>query len=464
MVLWSQGLARNRVTPNNRERSNIVWYRMPSLDGSIQGGEIGRFSGGGGAATDAVCPEEHSASPSQCSPPPPNLSNIVQKIAEETDDLYKTDVEQFTEHVANCLKEIDSNFGRYQNSATSNSISDDAVGYKYEEGASPCKVDIVVDANGPNPQISWTPNMFPSNTWVAADGQCIIEDIANMVPCTQEQLEDGFETVEFVCLPQCWRFSFYTTDTPPKRLTGVNFDPENEEEIYDLYGHILKHIEIGVNDLCADAKKPEYNILKIDQPADAATCCRISKKTDCPPEHYELKTIDGERACYPTCGQAAALAGYGGYGPDKKEGTSDDPHVLFLSNQSCLSQSTTFGGNWKEMPSFYDPYRFKTLTTNEAQRIFTSQSRRCCVRYQPTNTPALPHNDKGTYTTTTTTTTPTSSTTNSPSSGAAMPCSQHSDCTGSCERCYNDECVHDPNCGSGNPSGCDDGTPPPCVN
>ena len=45
------GLARNQVTPNARERSNIVWYRLPSIDGSISGQEVGRTSGSNGSTT-----------------------------------------------------------------------------------------------------------------------------------------------------------------------------------------------------------------------------------------------------------------------------------------------------------------------------------------------------------------------------------------------------------------------------
>jgi len=84
---------------------------------------------------------------------------------------------------------------------------------------------------------------------------------SNSLPCTPEQLADSFQTIDGICVPLCPRFNFYTTDTLPEKLTGINFDAEDEEGIYDLYGDILKHIEIGVNDAWADDKKQEYNIL-----------------------------------------------------------------------------------------------------------------------------------------------------------------------------------------------------------
>ena len=40
----ASGLARHLHHHSIQERTSIVWYRLPSLDGSIQGGEVGRFS------------------------------------------------------------------------------------------------------------------------------------------------------------------------------------------------------------------------------------------------------------------------------------------------------------------------------------------------------------------------------------------------------------------------------------
>ena len=41
------GLARHKVTPNTRKRTNIQWYRLPSLDGSISGQMLGTYSSKG---------------------------------------------------------------------------------------------------------------------------------------------------------------------------------------------------------------------------------------------------------------------------------------------------------------------------------------------------------------------------------------------------------------------------------
>ena len=53
------GLARHKVTPNTRKRTNIQWYRLPSLDGSISGQMLGTYSskddhGNGNNGTDPV--------------------------------------------------------------------------------------------------------------------------------------------------------------------------------------------------------------------------------------------------------------------------------------------------------------------------------------------------------------------------------------------------------------------------
>ena len=409
------GLARNNADPNNRERSNIVWYRMPSLDGSVQGGQVGSFNGGGATSvTGGTCPALASAG--QC-PPLPNYLGIVKMIAEKKGNLYKENPDEFTRLVADCLKDKDPNFGRYKNSATSGSISDDALGYRYE-GASPCKVDIIVGANGPNPKIGWNPEYYPSNTWVAASGQCIIENIESVGKCTDEQLNDGFETDDGVCLPMCVRLSFYGGD-PPQKLTGLNFDPESEDKVYDLYGEdILRDIEMGLGELCADDKKTDYNILKIDRSVISSSmsdvCCRRSSKTECPSPHYESRTISGKTNCYPSCGAAAELAGYSG----------PQSHV-YLSNLTgnveCEDSDERGYSDWKDLPTFYDPYRFdkeadKTkLFLDEGNGVHNERGR-CCVRGQPTHIPAVPHNDKGTYTTTTASTTTTPSSTDTSSS------------------------------------------------
>ena len=38
------GLARHKVSPNTRKRTNIQWYRLPSIDGSISGQMLGTYS------------------------------------------------------------------------------------------------------------------------------------------------------------------------------------------------------------------------------------------------------------------------------------------------------------------------------------------------------------------------------------------------------------------------------------
>ena len=66
----ASGLARNNIDPNVRERTNIVWYRLPSVDGSISGGQVETDgSGSSGTPTETVTVIE-----GQCSPQPNTCS------------------------------------------------------------------------------------------------------------------------------------------------------------------------------------------------------------------------------------------------------------------------------------------------------------------------------------------------------------------------------------------------------
>ena len=330
------GLARLRVKPNAVERSQIVWYRLPSVDGSIQGGEVGRFSG---VAT-----------------------------------------------VGNgCRIE------------------------GFEEGH---------------------------------DGGIVDAGI-----CTPEQLEDGFLSMNDECLPLCARLGFYGEgDTPLGNIS---------DEYYDLYGHILRYVEINEGDACDpdNSENEDYNILPITiktisalSGTTATSCCRRSKKKDCSAlsPHYSLKTVGGEESCYPSCGQAANLAGY-----------SVTDHIQSDLNKAC--NASTIGGQypvgtWKTIPDFYDPYNFKVL---DSTKVVTDPNQRCCVKGSPFHEPSLEHNADGTYnviagvpvsTTTTTsgTSSGTTSTTNNRGNGNVcdeQACAQSCEITGFCNGEDQCECI-----------------------
>lgn len=58
------------------------------------------------------------------------------------------------------------------------------------------------------------------------------------------------------------------------------------------------------------------------------------------PSQCHVKDVEG--VCRPSCGYAAFLVGWGNYGPDKIQGTSDDPHTYEKSVSSCETLSITY--------------------------------------------------------------------------------------------------------------------------
>ena len=358
------GLARNQVTPNARERSNIVWYTLPSVDGSIQGGTVGTFSGGGSGGGDMG--------------PTPNRFDIVQQVAEATADLFRTDPSLFTQRVAECLKLTDNRWGRRRND--SGTLSFDVVAYQASNSNIPYSVDIITGARGDNPKLNWGAHGQVGGSWESVTGSCILGD-SLAVPCTQEQVADGFLTIENQCVPLCVRLAFYSGNpqTPKGNIS---------EEYYTLFGNILKNVEIAENDNCdpENDNNKNYNILPITiKTASSTRCCRRTKKNDCSAlsPHHKLKKVGDEQNCYPSCGQAAKLAGY------------ESNHYLSDINTSCsaLNNSAHDGHtDWKDLPEFYDPYVFKKRNKDSVY-----ETGNCCARGEPSNTPALEHNEDGTY-------------------------------------------------------------------
>ena len=63
-------------------------------------------------------------------------------MLDKTGDMYRTNPFDFTGHVASCLSEIDSNWGRRINST--GPVSKDVVAYRLQgSDDAPCGVDIV---------------------------------------------------------------------------------------------------------------------------------------------------------------------------------------------------------------------------------------------------------------------------------------------------------------------------------
>ena len=256
-------------------------------------------------------------------------------------------------------------------------VSNDVVAYRLESDDAPCGVDIVIGARGNNPSLSWQqPVSHTGSQWKAAGADCILGDL----PCTQEQEEDGFLTIDGACVPMCFRLDFYQQDGTAWGNIG--------DEYYDLYGDILQHVTIGKDEQCDgeavdtsqdvnsdndpnnDKKNEElYNILEITaQKTNFDTCCRRSKKTECP-TNYESKTVAGQPNCYPNCVQAAEYAGY-----------SQSNSQISPVNTAC--SAITPINTWKPVSEFYDPYNFQVLRSFD---VMTPDNQFCCVKNEDPN-------------------------------------------------------------------------------
>ena len=373
------GLARDHVNPNVKERSNVVWYKLPPTDGASKGEIVGSYGSNG-----------------NCCPPPEEF-DVVEEVARETNNLFETDPGEFTKKVAQCLKDIDGRWGLHRDG--SNVILRDMVAYRVGgEDKNPYTVDIVQISG--DKDVQWSKVGRAGGTWVSVSGDCVLDNLeegkcdslpnhcaagdfhnhppdtdteylwtcrnrpyvsrngkkeipcrAKKSECSQESLDQGFKLVNGECLPPC---AFFTSKV-------------------DRDG-----VEAGKNDECKDIQN--YNIAYVNRKThDADVCCLRSSKNTCPNHYYK---IGGN--CFPSCGGAARFAGWGGYGADKKTNTSDDTHVL--SRTACEDSESLGQTNWKNIPNFYDPYNLRDLNKGEIREVLEN-SGSCCVRGSKSGTP-----------------------------------------------------------------------------
>ena len=159
------------------------------------------------------------------------------------------------------------------------------------------------------------------------------EDNQNLLntKCTQEQLDEGYGThpEKNQCLPRCFTFAQSNVDG----------------------------LEIGEGDECDDTTN--YNILPIQNTYEDK-CCRKYAKTSCSPGH---RTYNGN--CYPTCEQAAKLAGHTEKAGNNRAGNYVLHEKQTFANDANCRELDEYGpdgyNDWTDF-SFYDPYTFKTFT------------------------------------------------------------------------------------------------------
>ena len=302
--------------------------------------------------------------------PPSSQLNIVKKVAEETDDLYKTDMTAFTRRVAECLQDENENWGLHL--GDSGFVEEGIVAYRMGENANnPYSVDVVGDTTVSDP-FQWSVQSTDDGgecgrvggTWQSVSEECVLDSVEEK--CTQEQLDSGdYATANEKCLPKCSKF----TDS---NAAGV---------------------EIATGEQCNDTAN--YNILFIQGTYEGnleepQACCRRSSKRSCPSGYQFI-----ESNCQPSCSQAAKLAGY----------TSSQSHLydnggggLFTPNTSDCDDLDARGyKDWRDF-SFYDLYRFSQISNTNAhiaEILPDSEKYGCCIRGDQNTTPASSYNSKG---------------------------------------------------------------------
>ena len=117
--------------------------------------------------------------------PPPNRFDIVQAVLGRTGNLYRQDIQQFTQRVAACLAATDGDWGRRRND--SGAVGKDTVAYRTSKGPGrgPFSIDIMQGASGDNPRPHWTVQTHEGiegrvgGSWFAVDGgNCDLGSVA----------------------------------------------------------------------------------------------------------------------------------------------------------------------------------------------------------------------------------------------------------------------------------------------
>ena len=276
--------------------------------------------------------------------------DVVRKVAAATGDLYKTGPAEFTQRVAECLKDIDSNWGRRDDSGV---VPDDIVAYLTEGSEVPYSIDIIVDgapawniANGSGQcgQVG--------GTWSKVEGNCIVELEGH---CTIEQRDSGnYGTVDGKCYPTC-----------------ESFEDTNAQGV-----------EIATGDDCSDTTN--YNTLPIkntyEEKKESQQCCRRSGKRTCV-TGYSFLTDN----CYPTCAQAAKLKGYNSSSYYEYSNGNAVTEFFTVTTSDCEDLSEDEDDHWTDF-TFYDPYRLKSSSSTEDISICKlhdcPERRGCCVKMQ----------------------------------------------------------------------------------
>ena len=150
----NDGQGRTGLLPGVRTVAQVVGDWSPTVD-FFTPKEVGNAPGKG-----------------QCCPPP-NRLDIVLAVLGATGNLFKSDVQQFTEKVAECLAVTDGDWGRRLND--SGTVGKDTVAYRVPGTSNPYSVDILQGAESPEPIPHWSEHGQVGGSWFAVDGsRCVL--------------------------------------------------------------------------------------------------------------------------------------------------------------------------------------------------------------------------------------------------------------------------------------------------
>ena len=103
----------------------------------------------------------------------------------------------------------------------------------------------------------------------------------------------------------------------------------------------------------------------------------------CPTDKAEPHYGSVDNQCLPSCGQAANLAGYGGYGTDGQSYTSDDPHIYSKDATSCENLEAFNHNDWKDF-TFKEKFSTRSQSNDQIKEV-ARHGGVCCVRGESQN-------------------------------------------------------------------------------
>ena len=161
-------------------QTHYYWHVRGRNDGQVRTGllpgvrTVAQVVGDWSPTADFFTPKEVGNAPGkgQCCPPP-NRLDIVLAVLGATGNLFKSDVQQFTEKVAECLAVTDGDWGRRLND--SGTVGKDTVAYHVPGTSNPYSVDILQGAVSPEPIPHWSGHGQVGGSWFAVDGsRCVL--------------------------------------------------------------------------------------------------------------------------------------------------------------------------------------------------------------------------------------------------------------------------------------------------